>query len=36
MRKRARTELIPYPEIAAAVQGETDAVNEVIVIIPAI
>ena len=30
MRKRARTELIPYPVIAVAVQGDPDAVNQVI------
>ena len=30
MRKRARTELIPYPVIATAVQGDPDAVNQVI------
>lgn len=30
MRKTARTELIPYPVIAAAVQGDPDAVNQVI------
>lgn len=30
MRKRANTELIPYPVIAAAVQGDPDAVNQVI------
>ena len=30
MRKRARTELIPYPVIAAAVRGDPDAVNQVI------
>ena len=30
MRKAARTELIPYPVIAAAVRGDPDAVNQVI------
>ena len=30
MRKTARTELIPYPVIAAAVRGDPDAVNQVI------
>lgn len=29
MRKTARTELIPYPVIAAAVRGDPDAVNQV-------
>lgn len=30
MRNRTRPELIPYPVIAAAVQGDPDAVNQVI------